>query len=81
MPNPKKSAIVEKHLEEYEVAARLRSIKKPKSQVKGDINPSLVTEFSDILAIPLTFVYNQTLSTLEWPMLWKSETVTAIPKI
>ena len=67
-------------LQEYEVAARLKSFRKPKSQVYGDINPILVTDFADLLAQPLTFIFNQTLKTLSWPSIWKSETVSVIPK-
>ena len=63
------------HLEQY-----VKNFKKPKSQVPGDIPPDLVTKFCDQLAVPLTFIYNQVLNTLEWPALWKAETVTVIPK-
>ena len=69
-----------KHCGPYEVSARLRSFKKPKSKVEGDFDPKIVTRFHDILAIPLAYIYNKTLNTLEWPNLWKSETVTVIPK-
>ena len=64
----------------HEIASRLKHFKKPKSQVMGDISPTLVTQFSDILAIPLHFIFNQTLNSLSWPDLWKSETVHVIPK-
>ena len=64
----------------YEVAARLKSCKKPKSQVNGDINPQLVAKFYDVLAIPLTYIYNKILNSLAWPDIWKFETVTVIPK-
>ena len=67
-------------MQKHEVSARLKSFRKPKSQVLGDINPKLVTEMHDLLAIPLTFIFNQSLSSLEWPQLWKTETVTIIPK-
>ena len=67
-------------VQEYQVASRLRSFKKPKSQVPGDICPDLVTKFSDLLAIPLTSIFNQTLGSREWPELWKMESVTVIPK-
>ena len=39
-----------------------------------------MTKFCDLLAIPLAIIFNQTLSTLEWPTTWKSETVHVIPK-
>ena len=64
----------------FEVAARLRSFRKPNGLVVGDINPKLVSSFSDILAIPLSVIYNQTLNELTWPKMWKNETVTVIPK-
>ena len=59
---------------------RLKRIKKPRSKIRGDIFPSLVTEFSDILAEPLTDIYNQISTTLQWPAVWKIELVTVIPK-
>ena len=63
-----------------EVAKRLRSFKKPKSMVKHDIFPSLVNEASEFLAKPLTYIYNGISSTGSWPLLWKQEFVTPIPK-
>ena len=67
-------------LERHQVAAILRSCKKPRSCVRGDILPKLVTLFADILAIPLPDLYNQAILTREWPDLWKRETITVIPK-
>ena len=70
----------EEKIERYQVEAILKSIKKPKSVVKGDITPTLVTKFSDILAIPLTDIFNQVIKHWEWPDLWRRETVIVIPK-
>ena len=67
-------------LEKFEVAARLRKLRKPKSLVPGDIFPKLVTQFADFLAIPLTAIYNDILQTYIWPTCWKREFVTIIPK-
>ena len=64
----------------YEVSARLKFSKKPKSKIKGDIFPQLVAAFPDLLAIPLTKIYNLVLYTYHWPSQWKLETVTVIPK-
>ena len=80
IPDPVRDDAGEIFVQPYQVAARLRTFKKPRGQVQGDIDPQLVTKFSDILAIPLSFVYNQVLNTLQWPALWKTETVTVIPK-
>ena len=63
-----------------EVADMLRTSKKPRSRVGGDIFPDLISPNADILAIPLTFIYNQILSSRYWPHHWKEETVVIIPK-
>ena len=67
--------------EMYEISARLKIMKKPRSMVEGDIDPRLVGAFADILAIPLHYIYQQVYSQLEWPTLWTTETVTLIPKV
>ena len=41
----------------YRIAGRLRSMRKPKSQVLGDIPPDLATEYADVLAIPLSHIF------------------------
>ena len=63
------------------MAARIRKFRKPKSTVPGDIFPQLVTQFSNLLAIPLTDIYNKILETRVWPVCWKKEYVTIIPKV
>ena len=55
-------------------------MKKPKSQVKGDIDPRLVTKYADILAVPVHAVFQKVFARQEWPQLWATETVTLIPK-
>ena len=67
-------------LQLYEVAGRIRAFKKPKSMVRGDIFPSLVAAFGDLLAGPLSSIYNAITVTRIWPRLWKQEFVTTIPK-
>ena len=82
LPDPDKgiNADTEDVIQVHEVAARLRTFRKPKSMVYGDINPELITQFSDLLAPPVCFIYNQALKSLHWPSIWKAETVTIIPK-
>ena len=58
----------------------MRSCKKPKSTVKGDIDRRLVSKFADLLAIPLGIIHTQVHECLEWPALWSRETVHLIPK-
>ena len=64
----------------HEISAALKSCKKPKSRIKGDIDRRLVSKFSDMLAQPLYIIYEQVYSTLHWPRLWATETVNLIPK-
>ena len=68
-------------LQVHEVAARLPKFKKPRSMVRGDIFPDLVTKHADLLAVPLTAIYNDISATLTWPKIWKEESVTIIPKV
>ena len=39
-----------------------------------------MTKYADLLAYPLTDLYNSITSTFEWPERWKVEYVTPIPK-
>ena len=64
----------------HHVSARIRKFRKPKSMVKGDVFPRLMTDSSDFFAIPLTNIYNEILETFIWPVCWKEEFVTVIPK-
>ena len=48
--------------------------------VEGDLFPECVTKYSDLLAVPLTKIYNMILASRTWPSPWKKETVTVIPK-
>ena len=63
-----------------EVATRLKRFKKPKSMVKHDIFPALAGPAADFLARPLALIYNTISTTSTWPLLWKQEFVTPIPK-
>ena len=39
-----------------------------------------MTQFADFMAIPLTSIYNEIACTSKWPVCWKKEFVTVIPK-
>lgn len=67
-------------LQRYQVAGRIRSFKKPKAMVRGDLFPELMTKLADFLAIPLTDIFNTISATKVWPKIWKEEFVTVIPK-
>ena len=82
-PLPKRTSWADENvtpLELYQVAARIKSFKKPRSMIRGDIFPDLVSKFSDILAIPLTDIFNKALASKQWPDSWKEETMIIIPK-
>ena len=48
--------------------------------VQGDIFPGLVSKYADLLAIPLCEIFNEVTRTRVWPLIWKQEFVTVIPK-
>ena len=68
-------------IELFQIAARLKTCKKTRSMVKGDVDGRLVTRFPELFAVPLFCIYNKIISDCVWPDLWKQETVKIIPKI
>ena len=67
-------------LQPRDIAIRLRKFKKPKSVVRGDIFPDIVTRHAGALSIPLASIYNAITESRIWPSQWKEESVTVIPK-
>ena len=78
IPNGKRRSLPALSL--HEVSARIKRFRKPKSMVEGDVFPELLTKFCDFFAMPLTDIYNEIASSLQWPASWKAEYVTIIPK-
>ena len=68
-------------LTHLQVVARLWKFKKPKSKVRGDIFPDLVTKAATTLSGPLVNIYNETLRSGSWPPCWKTEFVNPIPRV
>ena len=70
MPNevPKTFDRVFPVLRLYQIAGRIRTIKKLKLKIKWDIFSSLMTAFADIIDIPLTEIYNTITETFIWPL-------------
>ena len=68
------------YLSKHDISSRIKYFRKPKSMVKGDIFPSLMTKYCDFFAIPLQFIYNEITYSKIWPLCWKREFVTVIPK-
>ena len=68
------------YLNEDQVEEMVRKAKKPKSVVRGDLPPALVNRAAHFLKVPVTAIYNDIIRTLVWPIAWKREYVTVIPK-
>ena len=58
----------------------LKSMKKPNSEVPGELSSSLRTEFLPWLSEPASDILNSIITTQKWPDQWKSEFGTPIPK-
>ena len=65
----------------HEIAGRLKSFRKPRSRVSGDVFPQIATDYADLLAQPLHLIFNKCFTSGSWPSLWKTETVSVIPKV
>ena len=63
-----------------QIASKIRSMKKPKGQVKGDVDHRILSRFGHLLAVPLRFIFEQIYEDNVWPKQWNTETVTLIPK-
>lgn len=55
-------------------------MRKPRSQVSGDIDRHAVIRFAGLLAVPVQKIIKSIFDTHKWPSTWKLETVTLIPK-
>ena len=63
-----------------QIRRRIIKMRKPKGEVRGDIDSRLLGRFPAALAVPLKIIFSQIYKTSSWPDLWKKETVTLIPK-
>ena len=63
-----------------DIRLRILKMKKPKGRVPGDIDHRLLGKYAAMLAIPLAKIFRNVYRTLEWPRLWKRETVSLLPK-
>ena len=67
--------------EAFDVWKKIKTMKKKKSTVKGDIPWRIITEFSVELSSPLCNIFNTGTLNGEWPNIWKFEYVTPAPKV
>ena len=68
-------------IEDYEVYNMIKSAKKPKSGVPGDLPRRITKEFAPELAKPVGRIIRSIARTGQWPTQWKLESVTPIGKI
>ena len=69
------------HLTVQEVEEKMKQSKKKPSALPGDINCRLYDQYPEMLAVPVTNIFNSIICSGVWPELWKREYVTIIPKI
>lgn len=67
-------------ISEEMVEQRLLKARKPNSTVHGDLPPKLIVPCARALSRPLADIYRCIISTFVWPIKWKREYVTVIPK-
>ena len=65
---------------EDQVRKRMKECKKPRGLLRGDVFPDLMVKFSDKLAGVVSEVLNTAYKQEVWPSVWKTESVTSIPK-
>ena len=64
-----------------QVKKKLEKIKTNKSSPPGDIPPKLIKLFATQLSIPLCDIINASICLGQWSKLYKSESVTPVPKV
>ena len=62
------------------VTKLLQGHKKVRSTVEGDPMPHLVRKFPELFAVPVAKIFNSINETGRWPVKWKKEPITVIPK-
>ena len=67
--------------EPHQIWEKIKSMKKKKSTVKGDIPWRIICEFSVELSSPFCNIFNTGTLNCEWPNIWKFEYVTPVPKV
>ena len=67
-------------LSDDQVEKMILGAKKPKSTVRGDIPPGLVNRAVKSIRVPVASIFNSIIATNVWPISWKREYVTVIPK-
>ena len=67
-------------LTEEQVIKKIKQSKKTKSRVSGDLFVNVLSNCIEVLAKPITKIYNAITNQADWPSAWKTEYVMVIPK-
>ena len=62
------------------IVKEIKEGKKTRSRVDGDIFVNVLVDCIDTLAVPICEIYNRISCDFVWPVQWKTEHVTVIPK-
>ena len=68
------------HITEEQILKKLRKIQTAKSPGPDQMHPKLIKELADVLAKPLSIIFNTSLQTRTLPASWKTANVSAIFK-
>ena len=68
------------HLSIKTVYERIIKAKKPNGMVPGDLQSKLVKQFPELLAAPVTAIFNKITTSSVYPSQWKVEHQIALPK-
>ena len=68
-------------VEAYEMYQRIKKMNSKKATVKDDIPMLIIKEFAAELSEPLAHILNFGLSIGQYPLIWKFETITPVPKV
>ena len=68
-------------IEEYQVYRKILAAKKPNSSVPGDLPKKVVASFAVELSQPVKIIFNEIISSANYPRPWVVENQTPIPKV
>ena len=67
-------------ISDEDILVAIKKAKKPSSQVPGDVPPMVYGRYPNLFVAPVRAIFNQIVTTKKWPIQWKTEYVTVIPK-
>ena len=65
----------------YKVQKAIKKMKKTAATIPGDLPMKIISLFSDDLNLPLSHIINSSFQAGQYPVIWKNEIVTPVPKV